>query len=57
MGSEANSKIEQTDSKSDLSPVRKLAALCLSQNVELNVAYLGVMSLHTVNILLYFRPI
>lgn len=57
MGSEANSKIAQADSKPDLSPARKLAALCFLQNVKLNFVPLHVMSLHTVNILLYFCPI
>lgn len=44
MGSEVNSKIAQADSKSDLGPARKLAALCLSQNVKLNFVPLHVMS-------------
>lgn len=57
MGSEANSKIALADSKSDLSPARKLAALCVSQNVKLNFVPLHGMSLHTVSILLYFCPI
>lgn len=57
MGSEANTKIAQAGSKSDLSPLRKLAVLCLSQNVNLNFVPLQVITLHTVNILFYFCPI
>lgn len=57
MGSEANSKIAQAGSKSDLSLVRKLAVPCLSQNVKLNFVPLHVITLHTVNIPVYFCPI
>lgn len=56
-GSEANSKIAQAVAKSEPSPVRKLAALSLSQNVNLNFILLHIISLHAVNILLYFCPI
>lgn len=57
MGSETSSKIAQAGSKSDLSSMRKLAVLCLSQSGKLNFVILPVITLHTVNILLYFCPI